>query len=278
MKRFFSIIMLSMVALMAVGCSKVPAGNVGVKVYLLGTDKGVESEELGVGRYWIGWNEDLFLFPTFTQNDTWDKEQSLTFQTREGLVVETGVGISYHIDPSKVTSVFQKYRKGIDEITDIYLRNMVRDALVKRAGSIGIESVYGEGKAELIEQVQKDVTDQTQSIGIVIEKLYWVGNFGLPDNVVKSINNKIQSTQMAAQRQNEVAQASAEADKVIQAARGEAESKLAIAKAEAEAIRIRGEALKQNTGLVELTLAEKWDGKLPVTMVPGGAVPFINVR
>jgi hypothetical protein len=30
-------------------CSKVPAGNVGIKVYLLGGDKGVDHEELGPG-------------------------------------------------------------------------------------------------------------------------------------------------------------------------------------------------------------------------------------
>lgn len=52
------------------GCSKVPAGEVGVKVYLLGTDKGVDHEVLGPGRYWIGINQDLYLFPIFTQNYT----------------------------------------------------------------------------------------------------------------------------------------------------------------------------------------------------------------
>ena len=31
----------------------------------------------------------------------------------------------------KVTDIFQKYRKGIDEITDIYIRNEVRDAMIK---------------------------------------------------------------------------------------------------------------------------------------------------
>ena len=118
------------------GCSKVPAGNVGVKVYLLGGEKGVDSEVLRVGRYWIGINEDLFLFPTFTQNYVWTKDategsptdESITFQTQEGLGVNADIGISYHIDTDKVSLIFQKYRKGVDEITDIYLRNMVRDA------------------------------------------------------------------------------------------------------------------------------------------------------
>ena len=35
----------------------VPAGYVGVKVNLYGSDKGVQNEELDVGRYLLTWNE-----------------------------------------------------------------------------------------------------------------------------------------------------------------------------------------------------------------------------
>lgn len=274
MKLYTRIAMAAAVGLLA-ACSKVPAGHVGVKVHLLGGEKGVDTEELGVGRYWVGWNEDLFLFPTFTQNHTWTGKERLSFQTVEGLAVSADVGISYHVNPEKVTSVFQKYRKGIDEITDIYLRNMVRDALVKRASALGIESVYGAGKASLIEQVQADVAGQTGDIGITIEKIYWVGELGLPETVVGSINAKIQATQMAAQRQNEVAQARAEAEKAVAAAKGEAEARLTLATAEADAIRIKGDALRQNPGVVSLSAIEKWDGKLPV--YSGDATPFIQI-
>jgi hypothetical protein len=27
-----------------------------------------------------------------------------------------------------------------------------------------------------------------------------------------------------------------------------------------------------------LVQAEKWDGKLPVTMIPGGAIPMLNLQ
>jgi hypothetical protein len=55
------LLLAAMLMASVVGCSKVPAGNVGVKVYLLGTNKGVDHEVLGVGRYWIGFNEELYL-------------------------------------------------------------------------------------------------------------------------------------------------------------------------------------------------------------------------
>ena len=270
MSKIFSILLIMMIGL--VGCSKVPAGNVGVKVYLLGGAKGVDTQELTPGRYWIGVNEELYLFPTFTQNYTWTKnthegnavDESISFQTVEGLSVNSDVGISYSVDPAKVSMLYQKYRKGIDEITDTYLRNMVRDALVTAASTKPIESVYGSGKAELIADVEKRVREQVDPVGIKLERLYWAGDFRLPQTVTDSINAKIKATQMAQQRQNEVAQAEAEAAKTIAQAKGEAES-----------IRIRGEALRENPRLVELTAIERWDGKLPT--VSGGNTPFINL-
>lgn len=259
------------------GCSKVPAGNVGVKVHLLGGDKGVDTEVLSPGRVWVGWNEDLFIFPTFTQNYTWIENESLSFQTVEGLSVGADVGISYNIVPDKVPLVFQKYRKGIEEITDIYLRNMVRDALVTHASDQPIETVYGRGKTDLMMEVENTVRAQVAPIGINVERIYWVGDIRLPKEVVVALNAKISATQKAQQRENEVAQAKAEADKAVEEARGVADSTLLRAKAEAEAIRIRGDALRSNAELVDLTLAEKWDGKLPVNMYGSAAVPFINV-
>lgn len=95
-------------ALFVTACTKVPAGNVGVKVNLLGSDKGVQVEELGVGRYWVGINEELYLFPTFTQNVTWSGNKSITFQTSEGMKVSGDVGLTYSIDPTKATTLFQK--------------------------------------------------------------------------------------------------------------------------------------------------------------------------
>lgn len=285
MSRSFKLTILAAALAALVGCSKVPAGNVGIKAYLLGSSKGVDTEELGPGRYYIGINEDLFLFPTFTQNYTWTKacvagdceNEELGFQTVEGLAVTADVGISYHIDPKKAALIFQKYRKGVDEITDIYLRNMVRDSLVKNASVMPIESVYGSGKTALIAQVQKDVTSQVEGIGIVVEKIYWVGELRLPEVVSTSINQKIKATQMAQQRENEVRQAKAEADKVIAGARGTAEAKITVAKADAEAMALKGAALRTNPELLDLARIEKWNGKLPNVVTGNGTVPMMDV-
>ncbi len=282
MKRILTL-SLSLSALLLAACSKVPAGNVGVKFQMYGDDKG-SLQELPPGRYWVGWGYEMYTFPTFTQTYTFTRsasegrpvDESISFQTAQGLTVNADVGITYHIDPARVTLIFQKYRKGIDELTDVYLRNMVRDALVKEAASLEIESVYGKGKANLIEAVQHDVSEEVASVGIVVEKIYWIGELRLPENVVQSINAKIQATQMAEQRQNEVAQAQAEAQKVEAEAQGQAQARITIAEAEAKAIALKGEALRQNPNVVQMSAIEKWDGRLPT--YSGGALPFLHLN
>lgn len=252
----FAVLILALISLSA--CSKVPAGHVGIKVYLLGGSKGVDMEELGIGRYWIGINEELYLFPTFQQNYTWTKEpvegdatdESITFQTAEGLSVNADFGISYHVDPTKVSTLFQKYRRGLDEITDTFLRNMVRDALNKRSSRLEVESVYGEGKQSLIDSVQFDVTKQVSEQGLLIDKIYLVNDFRLPATVVTALNAKIEATQKAQQRENEVKQAMAEAE-------------IAKAKAEGERARQELEAKTLTPILLQKMWLEKWDGRLP---------------
>jgi regulator of protease activity HflC (stomatin/prohibitin superfamily) len=267
-----------------VACDKVPAGNVGVKVYLLGGDKGVDSEELGVGRYWIGWNEELYLFPTFMQNYVWtrdaregsEKDESISFQTADGNVANADVGISYSIDPTRVTDIYQTYRRGVDEITDTFLRNMVSDSLVKRSSDKTIEYVYGAGKASLIESVLKDVQEQVDPLGIKVTKVYWIGEIRLPEAIMISINDKNAATQKAQQRINEVQQSKAEADKKIEEARGEAESLLKVAEAQAKANKVLADSLTPE--FVQYQAITKWNGTLPTHMIPNQTTPFINVK
>lgn len=282
--RSLKLLFVALIALSAAACSAVPSGHVGVKVKLYGGEKGVDAQEIGPGRYWIGFTEELHLFPTFTQNTCWTKgndshcgspgDDSISFQTIEGLTVNADIGMSYAVDPTKVADLFQKYRKGINEITDVYIRNMIRDSIVNNASFRTVEDVYGRGKVEIMQKVEDEVRKQLLPIGLKVENIYWIGEIRLPPKVVESLNAKIQATQMAQQRQNEVAQAKAEADKKIEEARGQAESIMLVAKSQAEANVILAKSLTKE--LVEYKAVEKWDGQLP-RFTGGGAIPFIDV-
>ena len=52
------------------------------------------------------------------------------------------------------------------------------------------------------------------------------------------------------------------------------------AKAEANAIKLKAEALKANKELIDLTIAEKWNGNVPQTVIgdKGSLVPLLKVQ
>lgn len=74
-----------------------------------------------------------------------------------------------------------------------------------------------------------------------------------------------------------ITRAEAEAAAKVKAAEGEAKAITLRAQAEAQAIREKSEALKANPNIISLMQAEKWNGQLPNTMLPNGAVPMLTM-
>lgn len=275
MKKFVLGALTIIAAISLSGCDKVPAGYRGVKVNLYGSDKGVDELSLGVGRYYIGWNSELYLFPTFLQNYSWKDDQAITMQTSEGLSIRTDAGITYSIQPDNVVKVFQKYRLGIDEITNTFLHNMVRDAMNEVASTMSVEEIYGSQKEVFISKVNSIVKKEASDNGIDVDKIYLVGSFQLPETVVLSINSKIQAAQNAMKVENEVATARAEAQKTIVEAEARGQQILINAKSQAEANKILAESL--TTQFVQYQAILRWNGQLP-QMTGNSAIPFINVK
>lgn len=269
MKRLFAILALPLLLALA-GCDNVPAGFVGVKVEKYGDDRGVNTTVLTPGRYFNGPNVDVFTFPTFTQTVVWDKadgDESFTFQTADGMSVNTDMGASFYIPQANAAKVFQKYRKGVDEIKATVLRAWVRDALSTAGAPMMVEDVYGKGKSELQAKVEAEVKKTAAAAGVIVEDVYFMGTMRLPETVLRSVNAKIAATQIAQQKENELRAAEADAAKAVAQAKGEA-----------EATRIRGEALRTNPQALQQMAIEKWDGKLPQYLGAGAPVPFINVK
>lgn len=252
----------------------VPAGYVGVRVNLY-ADKGVDNEVVGTGRYFLGVNEQLYRFPTFNQLISY--EEPFTFQTSDAMDVRARVGVEYNISPEKAATIFQTYRKGIEDITEINLRQYISDALIKHAAAMDINELTQGGKTALLDGVLKELRGKLDPVGIRVVKLSWVTDLIYPEQVKESINAKIEATQRALLRENEVAQSKAEAQKRIEEARGIAESTRLRAQAEADAIAIKARALRDNPDVIQLNAIEKWDGKLPQMMTTNAPMPLINV-
>ena len=278
MKKVLLTLIIATIALMATACTRVPPGEVGVKVYLNGGSKGVSQEVLGTGRYWIGFNEDLYLFPIFQQNYVWTKDsaegsptdESITFQTSDGMSMGADIGITYNIPQENVGKVFQKYRKGVNELTDIVLRNMVRDAFVKYASAYTAEEAYSTKKSALLDSVKARVIANAGKDGVVVNDIYYIGSMTLPKQILDALNNKIKAIQDAQRIENEVRSAKAEAEKAVAVAEGQALAMEAVARGN------RALAASITPTLLELKRIEKWNGQLP--QVQGGSGTFVTLK
>lgn len=286
MKRFL------VLALLCVGltaCTSVPPGNVGVVVNSLGEERGVESKQVEVGLHFFAPWKTVYLFPTFEQNVTWvhqkEDQYAFSFQTCEGMAVGADIGITFHLRPDYIPTIFQKYRAGVKEITDIFVKNYIRDAINRAASKMQIEDLYGMGKELFFSTVESSVRADLSPIGIELTRIYLIGRFGFPQNVIAALNSKIEATQRAQQRENELREAEAQAKKDVAKADGaakcmyveaEAAARSSLIKAEAEAKANLLLAKSITPELIQWQGVQQWDGKLP--QVSGAVTPFINLK
>lgn len=267
-------------------CTNVEPGYVGIKVNSYGTQKGVEDFPIQTGR--VTYNpitETIYKFPTFQQNVIWDKDsdsgisdsdESITFNSIEGSVINADVGVSYSIEASKIPNVFVKFRQDISHITHVFVRSEVRDAISRHASKYKVIDIFGPGKENLLKEVKDDVQNSLGPVGFKFEMISFVGALRADKNVMTSINATIEATQLAISAQNKVLQSKAEADQAIEEARGKAESLLKIARAQAEANTIISQSI--TPALVQYKALEKWDGVQPRFMSgSNGMVPLIQI-
>lgn len=192
--------------------------------------------------------------------------------------------VNYRLDAKEVGRVYSNL--GAD-----YFQRVGINTIQKR-----VKEAFGRYSAADIVKQREKVSDEIETalredflpMGIILEHIQ-IDNVDFSDEYehaaeaaakaeadVKRAKQELEKARVDAERQ--VADAEAKAKAVRAGADAEAYRNLTTAKAESEAIKMKGTALRENNNLVELTLAERWDGKLPVTMVPGATVPFINVK
>jgi regulator of protease activity HflC (stomatin/prohibitin superfamily) len=94
----------------------------------------------------------------------------------------------------------------------------------------------------------------------------------------EKVQAQITVTQATAKANAIRAEAQANADATRLSGEARAANIKVTGDAEASAIEARGKALTSNPNLVTLVQAERWNGVLPTTMVPGSTVPFVSIK
>jgi regulator of protease activity HflC (stomatin/prohibitin superfamily) len=126
--------------------------------------------------------------------------------------------------------------------------------------------------ADISTAVTSVITGPIQIISVQIE------NIDFSEAYEQSVEQRMLAQVEIQRREQNLRTTEVEAQIARTRAEGEAEAIRLRGEAEAAAIRARADALRANADLVQLQAVEKWDGKLPATMVPNSAMPFINLQ
>ncbi len=139
------------------------------------------------------------------------------------------------------------------------------DSLVAPRVAEALKEVTAQQSAEQIVKKREEI--KTKALEMARVK---IGNLLVIEDIViqnVALSKELESAIEAKMVQEQEA---AKAKFIQQKAEIEANTAIIKAKGEAEAIRIRGRALQENPGLVQLQIVEKWNGVSPMVIGSGG--------
>lgn len=204
--------------------------------------------------------------------------------SKDQQTAELVISVNYRLPSDQVEQIYSEYggEEGVlTRLLDRQVYNEVKNVFGKYNAVTAIND-----RGRLVADVQTAL----QSIvkGPIIIESVQIENIDFSNVYEDSIEARmlaeveVQKVKQNAERekvQAEIAviQAQAQADSQLAQAKAAAEATRLKGEAEAAAIRAKADALRDNAGLIALTQAEKWDGKLPTTMIPGSTVPFMDM-
>lgn len=166
--------------------------------------------------------------------------------------VNVSLQVLYRIPEASVVQIYKEYA---GDPFDTLIAPRVQEALKEVTALQSAEQIVKkreEIKAKALLASREKVGNMLIVADIVLE------NITLSKELEAAIESKMVQEQEAAKARFTQQKTQIEADTAIIRAKGEA-----------EAIRIRADAIRDNPGLIQLQIVEKWDGKTP--MVIGGA-------
>lgn len=196
------------------------------------------------------------------------------------------ISVNYQIKADRVADIYSNYGGEKNAVERIVTPNVLKFSKVVIGNFTAQTSIQDRGR--LNNEITKAIQAATEMGPILITNVN-VEDIKFGQEYEASINARMIAEVGVQTLTQNLAREKVNAEITVTKATAEADSKLAIATADAKATVLRGnadataieakaKALSQNSNLVTLVQAERWNGILPTTMVPGNAVPFISVK
>lgn len=208
------------------------------------------------------------------------REQKESFKTeaysQDQQPATVAVSVNYRLPEGNVMPIYGRFGQ---DYASILIDTQLPRRLKEVFGRFSAQSMI-QDRTKLGMEVEKSLEAALDGRGIQIVSVQ-VEDVSFSEAYETAVENRMKSVvaqyQAEAEKQQRITNADAAAYEVKAAADAQAHAIEVKGDAEAHAIKARAEALQSNPNLVTLTAAEKWNGILPTTMVPGGATPFVSV-
>jgi regulator of protease activity HflC (stomatin/prohibitin superfamily) len=185
------------------------------------------------------------------------------------------VSVNYRLATDQVEKIYGEFG-GQDGIVTRLLDRQVPEEVKNVFGRFNAVTAIQE-RERLSREVQESIQKAASNTMLIVESVQ-VENIDFSDAYEQSIEQRMLAEVEVQKVQQNAEREKVQAEIAVIQAKAQADAVKLQGDAEAHAINARGKALRDNPALIELVQAEKWDGKLPTTMVPGQTVPFINVK
>ena len=262
--------------------NSVPTGSRGV-VTQFGRIVGIENEGLAVLPPW----QKLSIFSIRAEAATIENAEGSTSDTQP---VHVSLTVRYSISTDKVAEVYEKYSHNGD--LSSYVQTATAEVFKAVTARYSAPDLIAQ-RSKVSQDINTALADKLRLYGAQVINID-MRNFAFQESYMKAINSKVEQEQLRLAAENKlktveseqkqkVAIAEAEAAAARATADGQAYANLKVATAQAEALKVQNQALAQNKDVlelrrieVEMTKAEKWDGKLPVNIYGSAPLPFLN--
>lgn len=246
----------------------VDTGHRGVVLHLQNPTGEIKEQ----GFYWKSpFVEDVIDMPVQILKE----ESEATAASKDLQDVTTKIALNYHLDPSRVGTIYQEVKK---DWASVIVQPAIQEAVKSATAKYTAEELITK-RSEVRDSISANIKDKVTPRGILVDEVNII-NFSFSESFNVAIEKKVTAEQTALAEKNRLEQVKYEAQQAVEKAKGEADARITTAEAEARAIQIQAEAITQQGGAeyVNLKAVEKWNGTLPTQMIPGSAVPFINLN
>ena len=194
------------------------------------------------------------------------------------------MSITYHLDKDKIMDLHAKTGKNYE---NILISPAILGSTKDSIGKLEADVIVAQREV-VTKTIEDDLRDLMKPYGISIVFVK-ILNIDYSDAFERAVEEKQVALQKSIKEKNETARLREVANQQVVKAEAEAKAKIELATADAKAILIKAEseakaidmknkALATSSALIDFTVAERWDGKLPEQMLGSTPVPFINVK